>query len=388
VERHCRGLTPLAAKGTLFFDGHPRDFDEWSEAGASGWSYAEVLPYFRQAAPLEPPPQPDSLLQRFLEATTSLGFDFQLHCDSSSHTDALERRANLAILTNSLATSLLLENRKARGVCIERAGLREQLLATRGVILCAGTYGSPHLLLLSGIGPAATLQTLGVTVRHDLPGVGESLQNHPSTVLEVTTSHRPWWRMPSALWGRSPLAAIGFVKSRAREERPDLQIVFTPTPRNGGFAITLIGVRPQSRGRLTLASSDPHIAPLVDPNFLDDSDDMRQMVEGATLARRILAAPAFKSLRGVETLPGPQTRDARSWMEYIRSSIVGAHHPSSTCRMGRDSFAVVDSSLRVRGIENLRIADASVFPRVVAGDTNAAVIMVAEKAAALVRTAA
>jgi choline dehydrogenase len=388
-QRHLnnRRITLRTHTSANFSYAHPRDFDEWAEAGATGWSYSEVQPYFHHAAPPELRQPPDSLMQRFLAATASLGLDFKIHCDGNTCGAPLVRRENLTLFSNSLAVGLILEERKARGVCIERAGVSQELHATRGVILCAGTYGSPHLLLLSGIGPGPILQTLGITVRHELPGVGESLQNHPSTELQVTTSKRHW-RFLSFLWSRSTLDAIGFIKSRPREDRPDLQIVFRPTPCNSGFGITLIGVRPQSRGRLTLASPDPHIAPLVDPNFLDDSDDLRLMIEGATVARRILATPAFRTVRGIETLPGSQARDAKSWMEYIRSSTVGAHHPSSTCRMGRDSFAVVDSSLRVRGIENLRIADASVFPRVVAGNTNATVMMVAEKAAALIRTPA
>lgn len=440
--------------GMAYFRGHPRDFDEWAEAGATGWSYEDVLPYFRKAENNETWPEsryhgsggpmnvldiarPNPLVRRFLEATASLGFarceDFngpdpegfgfrqatirrgRRESVVTAYVDPIAHRQNLAIFTEALVTHVIVEARTARGVVIERNGSRVQLMATRDVILCAGTYGSPHLLLLSGIGAGAALQALGISVKHDLPGVGESLQDHPSTVLQMKTTDATSYglslkALPRALWNVfeyllfrcGPLAsnmleATGFVRSRPREERPDLQIVFmpmlynpngSPIPCGHGFGIMPIVVRPQSRGRVTLACPDPHVAPLVDPNYLDDSDDMRLMLEGATLARRILSAPAFQSLRGVEVLPGPQTRDPRSWMEYIRASTVGVHHASSTCRIGRDSFAVVDSSLRVRGIDNLRIADASVFPRVLAGNTNAAVVMVAEKAADLIRTAA
>jgi choline dehydrogenase-like flavoprotein len=333
----------------------------------------------------------------------------------TAYVDPIAHRQNLAIFTQAMVTNLVIEDRRARGVVIERDGSRLQLAATRDVILCAGTYGSPQLLLLSGIGAGAALQALGIPVKHDLPGVGESLQDHPSTVLQMKTTDPTsyglsWKALPRGAWNvleymllrRGPLAsnvleAAGFVKSRPREDRPDLQIVFmpmlrnpngSPIPRGHGFGIIPIVVRPQSRGHVMLASPDPHVAPLVDPNYLDDCDDMRIMVEGASLARRILSAPAFQSLRGVEVLPGPEIRDAASWTQYIRSSTVGVHHASSTCRMGKDSFAVVDSDLRVHGIHNLRVADASVFPRVVSGNTNAAVVMVAEKAADLIRTAA
>jgi len=441
--------------GMAYFRGHPRDFDEWAQAGATGWSYEDVLPYFRKAEHNETWPEsryhgrggpmnvldierPNPLVKRFLEATSSLGFgrcpDFNgpdpegFGCRQATirrgrresmvtaYVDPIAHRQNLTIFTEAMVTSLVIEDRRARGVVIERDdGSRTQLTATRDVILCAGTYGSPQLLLLSGIGAGAALQALGIPVKHDLPGVGESLQDHPSTVLQMKTTDSTsyglsWKALPRGVWNvleymvlrRGPLAsnvleATGFVKSRPREDRPDLQILFmpmlrdpsgSPIPRGHGFGIIPIVVRPQSRGRVTLASPDPHVAPLVDPNYLDDSDDMRIMVEGASLARRILSAPAFQSLRGVEVLPGPETRDAASWTEYIRSSTVGVHHASSTCRMGKDSFAVVDSDLRVHGIHNLRVADASVFPRVVSGNTNAAVVMVAEKAADLIRTAA
>jgi choline dehydrogenase len=440
--------------GMAYFRGHPRDFDEWAQAGATGWSYEDVLPYFRKAEHNETWPEsryhgnggpmnvldierPNPLVKRFLEAASSLGFarcpDFNgpdpegFGCRQATirrgrresmvtaYVDPIAHRQNLAIFTEAMVTNLVIEDRRARGVVIERDGSRLQLTATRDVILCAGTYGSPQLLLLSGIGAGAALQTLGIRVKHDLPGVGESLQDHPSTVLQMKTTDPTsyglsWKALPRGAWNvleymllrRGPLAsnvleATGFVKSRPREDRPDLQIVFmpmlrnpngSPIPRGHGFGIIPIVVRPQSRGRVMLASPDPHAAPLVDPNYLDDCDDMRIMVEGASLARRILSAPAFQSLRGVEVLPGPETRDAASWTQYIRSSTVGVHHASSTCRMGKDSFAVVDSDLRVHGIHNLRVADASVFPRVVSGNTNAAVVMVAEKAADLIKTAA
>jgi choline dehydrogenase len=440
--------------GMACFRGHPRDFDEWADAGATGWSYEDVLPYFRKAENNETWPEsryhgsggpmnvldirrPNPLVARFLEAASSLGYarceDFNgpdpegFGCRQATirrgrresmvtaYVDPVAHRQNLAIYTECLAMGLVIEDRKACGVIIERDGARVHLSATREVILCAGTYGSPQLLLLSGVGPGAALQALGITVKHDLPGVGESLQDHPSTVLQMKTTDTSSYgvslkALPRGLWNvleyallrRGPLAsnvleATGFVRSRPREDRPDLQIVFmpilrdpggSPIPRGHGFGIIPIVVRPQSRGRVTLACRDPHVAPLVDPNYLDDCDDMRLMLEGVTLARRILSAPAFKSLRGEEVLPGPRIRDAASWMEYIRSSAVGVHHPSSTCRIGSDSFAVVDPTLRVRGLNNLRVADASVFPRVISGNTNAAVVMTAEKAADLIRTAA
>jgi choline dehydrogenase-like flavoprotein len=412
LNNRCIPLRRGSINETAFFPGHPRDFDEWAQAGASGWGYEDVLPYFRKAGTIGARPEPrhsNPLVQRFLEAAGSLGFarcadfngpdpeGFGCHQATRARTDRIVHRQNLAIFRRSRVTGLVIEDRKARGVMLERDGTRVQLSATRDVILCAGTYGSPQLLLLSGVGSGSALQALGIPVKHDLPGVGESLHHHPSTVLQMRAADslpRGIWNVfeyvlfRRGLFASQVLEGTGFVKSRPREDRPDLQVVFMPMLRGHGFGIISIVVRPQSRGRVTLASPDPHRAPLVDPNYLDDSDDMRLMVEGATLARRILSASAFRSLRGVEVLPGPQTRDTASWTEYIRASTVGVHHASSTCRIGKDSFAVVDASLRVRGIDNLRVADASVFPRVVAGNTNAAVVMVAEKATDLVRSQA
>src|SRR6185437_7990922 len=327
--------------GMAYFRGHPRDFDEWAEAGATGWGYEDVLPYFRKAENNETWPEsryhgsggpmnvldirrPNPLVARFLEAASSLGYarceDFNgpdpegFGCRQATirrgrresmvtaYVDPVAHRQNLTILTEAVVTSLVIEDRRARGVVIERDGTRMQLSATRDVILCAGTYGSPQMLQLSGIGAGAALQALGIAVKHDLPGVGESLQDHPSTVLQMRTTDPTSYglslkALPRSLWNvceyilfrRGPLAsnvleATGFVRSRPREDRPDLQIVFmpmlrnpsgSPIPRGHGFGIIPIVVRPQSRGRVTLASPDPHVAPLVDPNYLDDSDDMR-----------------------------------------------------------------------------------------------------------------
>jgi choline dehydrogenase-like flavoprotein len=436
--------------GMVYFRGHPRDFDGWAAAGAVGWGYEDVLPYFRKAENNESwpasryhgsggpmnvldIPRPNPLVRRFLEAASSLGFnrceDFNgpdpegFGCRQATirrgrresmvtaYIDPVAQRGNLSVFTESLVTDVVIEDRKARGVMIERGGSRVQLSARREVILAAGSYGSPQLLMLSGVGVGAALQALGMAVKHDLPGVGACLQDHPSTVLQMKTTDATSYgvslkALPRGAWNvfeyallrRGPLAsnvleATGFVRSRPQAERPDLQIVFmpmlrsptgSPIPRGHGYGIIPIVVRPNSRGRVTLASADAHTPPLVDPNYLDDPEDMRLLLEGVTLARRMLATPAFSSLRGVEILPGPTAHDAATWIEYIRASTVGVHHPSSTCRMGTDPLAVVDPALRVHGIENLRVVDASVFPRVVAGNTNAAVVMVAEKAADLI----
>ncbi len=436
--------------GMAYFRGHPRDFDDWAAAGATGWSYEQVLPYFRKSENNETwsesryhgsggpmnvidIPRPNPLIRRFLEASSSLGYkrcaDFNAADPEGFGTrqatirrgrresmvtaflDPVRSRRNLEVITEAQVTRILLEAGRAQGVELERAGQSEALLAQREVILAAGAYASPQILMLSGIGAGAELQARAIAVKHELPGVGVGLQDHPASVIQMKTSDPTsygvslralprgiWNLLEYALWRGGPLAsnvleATGFVRSRPEGERPDVQYAFMPLLRNPsgspipvghGYGLIPIAVRPKSRGRVSLASPDPRAAPLIDPNYLDHPDDLRSLVDGAQIARRILAAPAFESLRGVEVLPGPDVRDEQSWIQYIRNSVVSVHHPCSTCRMGTDPLAVVDPQLRVRGIAGLRVADASVFPGVVAGNTNAAVVMVAEKGSDLI----
>jgi choline dehydrogenase-like flavoprotein len=433
--------------GMAYFRGHPRDFDDWVTDGAAGWSYEEVLPYFRKSEHNETwsesryhgrggpmnvvdIPRPNPLIRRFLEATSSLGYrrctDFNAADPEgfgprqatiragrresmvTAFVDPVRSRPNLQVITDARVTRILIEGRRAGGVELERAGVASQIRARVQVILSAGTYASPQILLLSGVGDGATLQALGMAVQHHLPGVGANLQDHPASVIQLQTGdptsygvslralpRGAWNLLEYALWRRGPLAsnvleATGFVRTRPEKDRPDLQIVFMPLLRNPsgspipvghGYGIIPIAVRPRSRGSVSLESSDPHAAPLIDPNYLDHPEDLRTLVDGLQIARRILAAPVFEPLHGVELIPGLKVNDERQLTEYARNSVVSVHHPVGTCRMGTDAMAVVDPQLRVHGLDGLRIVDASVFPRVVAGNTNAAVVMVAEKAA-------
>jgi len=436
--------------GMVYFRGHPRDFDDWAASGARGWGFADVLPYFRlsennerwQASTLHGVGgpmnvtdivRPNPLNQRFLEAARSLGFkrceDFAgLDPEGFNLRQATIRRgrresmvtaflnparprANLSVVTDATVARVLIEGGHAKGVEVLRAGQSEIFRARRDVILSAGAYGSPQVMLLSGVGPGNALQKLGIPVQRDLAGVGVGLHDHPATSLQVRTSDPTSYGLSLralprgirnileyGLAHRGPLAsnvfeATGFVRTNDQYDRPDLQLVFMPAHRNAsgfpiplghGFGIVVISVRPLSRGSVQLASPDPHAAPLIDPNFLEHPRDLRTLVAGAKLSRRLLGAPAFQGLRGVELSPGPNVRDDDSWRSYIRNSLVTVHHPCSTCRMGVDALAVVDSDLRVRGVTGLRVADASVFPAVVAGNSNAAVVMVAERAADLI----
>jgi choline dehydrogenase-like flavoprotein len=319
-------------------------------------------------------------------------------------------RHNLKVLTETLVTRVLLEGGRALGVEIERDRERRRIYARSDVVVCTGAVQSPQVLMLSGIGDGEALGAAGVTVRYHRPGVGANYHDHlaagilmemgnsESYGLSLRAAPRGAWNLLEYLFFRGgPLAsnlfeATAFVRSAPGVDRPDLQIVFQPARRNPGtfpiplghgFAISVVHLYPRSRGRVSLASPDPHVAPAVDPNLLGDPTDLPPLLRGLELARRIIAAPAFARYRAVEVQPGPEAQGEAALTEYVRRASATVHHPCGSCRMGSDENAVVDPELRVRGIEGLRVADASVFPHVVGGNTNAAVVMVAERAADL-----
>jgi choline dehydrogenase-like flavoprotein len=319
-------------------------------------------------------------------------------------------RGNLKVVTDSLVTRVLLEGGRALGVEVEREGQLKRVYARSEVVVCAGAVQSPQVLMLSGIGDGDALRAAGIAVKHPLPGVGANYHDHLAAgiLMEMKNSESygislraaprgAWNLLEYALFHRGPLAsnlfeATAFVRSQPGGDRPDLQIVFQPARRNPGtfpiplghgFALSIVNLYPRSRGRVSLASPDPHVAPAVDPNLLGDPADLPPMVRGLTLARRIIATPAFERYGAVEVQPGGDAQGEAVLTEYVRRAAATVHHPCGSCRMGSDENAVVDPELRVRGIEALRVVDASVFPHVVGGNTNAAVVMVAERAADL-----
>jgi choline dehydrogenase-like flavoprotein len=331
---------------------------------------------------------------------------------ASAFLHPVRHRRNLTVISDATVTRVVIENRRATGVEFETDGARRRVGARREVVLSGGSYGSTQVLLLSGVGDGAALKAMGIDCVHHLPAVGRTLGDHPAAATAMRTQDPQSYglsarALPRDLWNlaeyflmgrRGPLAsnlleATGFLKSRPDIERPDLQIVFIPAHRNAsgfpipfghGFGIIAINVRPKSRGSVTLQSPDPRTAPAIDPNFFSDPGDIQTILSGLRLAERILGAPAFERLKSWRILPAPEVQSDEAWLDFIRKTCVTVHHPSGTCRMGSSPDTVVDPELRVRGIEGLRVADASVFPDPVAGNSNAAVVMVAEKAADMI----
>jgi choline dehydrogenase len=437
--------------GMAYHRGHPKDYDDWAAAGNAGWSWQEVLPYFRLSennadrrdlnvhgvdGPIHVTfiAEPNRLNEAFRDAFAALG-DYR-HCDDFTGLDpegyglrqgtihrgrrdssaramlmpAL-KRPNLTVLTRSAVTGIRIEAGRAAGVDISAADGWRTVLASREVLLCAGAVHSPQLLMLSGLGPARHLESLGISVKADLAGVGANYHDHPAVPIALemrdTTSYGLSWRtLPRALWNlaeyaaarRGPLASnvfesTAFIRSRVGADRPDIQIAFQPARRNPhtfplplghGFALSVVNLYPRSRGEVRLASLDPRVAPLVNPNILADPEDSAPLLRGLHLARQLCDAPAFAPYNATEVRPGHAARSDAELKAYLREATATAHHPVGSCRMGTDEKAVVDHTLRVRGVDALRVVDASVFPSIVGGNTNAPIVMVAEKAADLI----
>jgi len=439
-----------STNGMVYFRGHPGDYDDWAAAGARGWSYAELLPYFlrsehnpsladspyhRVGGPMcvADIPQVNPLVSSFLEAVQALGLrpcadfngadpdgfglrqgtirDGRRESGVTAFLRRAQRRANLCVMVRAHAQRVLLEQRRAIGVQIDRDGSPATVLARREVILSAGAYASPALLLRSGIGPADEIRSAGVTPLHELAGVGRGLREHPAAEIQMitqdTTSYGLSWRKGPAnalallrylAFRNGPIAsnlfeAHGFIRSDPHLRRPDLQIIMVPArrnerplalPRGHGYGIISALVRPQSSGSIRLASPDAREKPVIDLNLLAEDADVVRIRTGLRLARRILAGSPFARYRASELRPGQAAQTDRQLDEHIRRTCVTVHHPTSSCRMGSDSQAVVDFDLRVRGLEALRVVDASICPTQPAGNTNAVVVMIAEKAADLI----
>jgi choline dehydrogenase len=429
----------------VYMRGQPADYDHWRQLGNAGWSYADVLPLFKKAernerlhdefhgddGPLNVAERPytNPLSHVFVEAAQQAGLPFnpdfngavQQGCGlfqvtqkngarwsaASAYLHPVAARPNLTILTKAQATRVLIEKGRAVGVEYVRRGRRHTARAAQEVLLAGGAINSPQLLLLSGVGLAEELRTLGVRVAHDLPGVGKNLQDHLNVnivqhaVKGVALDGKGRGLAPIAVAlqfllfktgpGTSNLAEAGaFAISNPGAATPDIQYHFIPaqvvdharTPMDGeGITLHACCLRPQSRGEIRLASTDPLQPPVMDPNYLAADYDLKILIAGIKQGREILAAAAFKPWLGEERLPGAASQSDAELEEFIRATAETEYHPVGTCKMGNDPMAVVDERLRVRGIERLRVIDASIMPALVSGNTNAPTIMIAEKAA-------
>jgi choline dehydrogenase len=437
--------------GMVYSRGHPRDYEDWAAGGATGWNYASVLPYFTRSennkelpasvyhgrggpVNVQKPARPNRLNAAFIGGTQSLGYpatsDFtgpdsegvglrqgtirggKRDSTAREFLHPALRRGNVVLSTESRALKIIVESGRAVGVAFERAGQRQEVRAAREVILSAGALQSPQLLLLSGIGPPAELQALGITPVHELPGVGRNLHDHLACPVLMRSKDSTSYGISARALPRGignvleylllrtgPLASnvfesVAFLKTRPGIDRPDVQFVFQPAARprpsfplpiGHGFAISPVSLYPRSRGRLTLAGPDAHAAPLIDPALLAVDEDIQPLLRAIRLARRILAAPSFSRYKAAEAAPGAGAQSDAEIADFIRSTAYTVHHQVGTCRMGTSAEAVVDPQLRAHGLLGLRIVDASVIPTIVGGNTNAVVVMIAERAADLIR---
>ena len=441
-----------SVNGMMYSRGHPPDYDHWRSLGLSGWSYAEVLPYFRRAeanwrgvsvyhgadGPLTVARhRTDGVLYPALIATAEkLGFrhlqdfhgaelegfsapDFNVHRGHRASTVTrylrpVMGRSNLKVETGALAHRVLLEGERAVGVEYQHGGELKQVHAEREVVLCGGAFNSPQLLLLSGIGPAADLATHGIEARHELPGVGRNLQDHQSVgaVYEargpitfdsqlrldrLVLSLLRWQLFGSGPIGELPVGAQGFIRLNRDSPWPEAQFLVSPVSmqarpwfpgwrRGAGhvFSIANVVLHPCTRGSVTLRSADPKDPPRILFNLLAAPEDRSTLRRMLRFVREFFAtAPAAQLVSGERT-PGAALQSDAELDAYIRRSVGTAMHPTSSCAMGVDAQAVVDHELKVRGLAGLRVVDASVMPTIVGGNTNAPVIMIAEKAADLI----
>ena len=435
--------------GLLYIRGQRQDFDHWRQLGNVGWSYEDVLPYFKKSeaqcrgadafhggeGPLSVSDQvePHEVCEAFIRAAQEVGIprndDFngatqegagyfqttmrngRRLSTARAYLKPARGRANLTVATGALTERVLVENGIAVGVQYRWHGRSITAHARGEVILSAGAFGSPQILQLSGLGPAALLRQHGISVLRDIPGIGADLQDHlqarlqyrvtrPITVNDAVNrfDRRMWAGLRYVLFRKGPLAvsagyAGGFFRTDPRLESPDVQchlLLFSADKPGGslhpwpGMTASICQLRPESRGTLRIKSADPADAPEIKLNYLSTEGDKRTMVQGLQLLRRIMGAPALKPHIAEERDPGPSCTSDADLLAFIRARGTTIFHPTSTCRMGVDEAAVVDPELRVKGIGRLRIADASVMPTVVSGNTNAACIMIGEKCSDLI----
>jgi choline dehydrogenase len=435
--------------GLLYIRGQGEDFDLWRQLGNAGWSFADVLPYFRRAEDQERGAcalhgtggplavsnvsEPHPLCEAFIEAAQQAGYPrnddfngptqegagyFQLTARNGRRWSTAVgylrpalRRSNLVLAARAHTNRILFSGKRAIGVEYSQGERTYVAHAAREVILAAGAFNSPQLLQLSGVGPAALLKSHGIGVIADMPGVGADLQDHlqvrmqyrctePITMNDVINNfrHRIGAGLRYALFRKGLLTigagyAGGFFRTSSAVATPDVQVHFIifsaestgaalhPFP---GFIASVCQLRPQSRGFVRITSADPRQPPAIQPRYLSDPIDRDTVVAGLKLLRGIMGQPAMRRYIAEERAPGPHRTSDAELLAFAREVGTTVFHPTSTCRMGPDSTAVVDERLRVRGLEGLRVVDGSIMPTVVSGNTNAAIVMIGEKCADMI----
>jgi choline dehydrogenase len=436
--------------GMVYVRGHARDFDEWQEKGANNWDYAHCLPYFKKAetwafngneyrgksGPLgvnNGNQMKNPLYQAFVDAGVEAGYfatdDYNAAAQEgfgpmhmtvkngvrSSTANAYLRpameRSNLTVITHALVHKVLLKDKKTVGVRYERKGKIFDVSVEKEVILSAGPIGSPHLLQLSGIGPKSVLEEAGIEVKHDLPGVGQNLQDHLEFYFQFRCK-KPislngqlglwkkfligsrWFFTKKGLGATNHFESCGFIRSKANIEWPDLQYHFLPAAMRydgkeafagHGFQVHIGHNKPKSRGFVKAISADPKAHPQILFNYLEHEEDREGFRACVRLTREIIHQSALDDYRGEEIQPGIHVQSDDEIDAFIRQFTESAYHPSCSCKMGNDEMSVVDPDTKVHGIDGLRVVDSSIFPTIPNGNLNAPTIMVAERAADIIR---
>jgi choline dehydrogenase len=426
----------------IYTRGNHQDFDEWHRLGNEGWAFTDVLPAFQRAerrrmngrvgGPLDVSDlrTTNPLSRAFLVACEEIGIPrnddfngpkqegagfFQVtqrsgkrHSSASAYLKPALRRNNLTVFTNAHTTRVLFEGRRAAGIEYLHSGEKLRLRAQREVILSGGAVNSPQILMLSGVGAGDELKKLGIAMVADLPGVGRNLQDHlfagavhqctkPITLAgaETLTNLLRYLIFKNGMLTSNVAEAGAFVIRADGSTRPDLELIFGPVyymnhgfsnPAGHGFSVGAVLLHPKSRGSIRIRSNNALEPPAIQPNYLTEASDLQLLTDGTKLCRRVAHARAFDAFRGEEVWPGPRAASNAEIEEFIRTTAETLYHPVGTCKMGSEDLAVVDNRLRVRGVEALRVIDASIMPTIVTGHPNAAVIMIAEKGAELIKS--
>ncbi len=437
----------------IYARGHPLDYDQWRQMGLEGWGYDDVLPFFRLSegswrgaseyhgadGPLRTaPPAIRSQLYDLLAASgEKLGYpriddyngataegiapaeftiaDGRRASTARSFLRPALRRPNLDVRTHAAVRRVVIERGRAIGIAFHQHDIERAAHARREVILCGGTYNSPHLLMLSGIGPADMLRQHGIPVVADRPDVGRNLQEHVNTFITFTCSQpisfdadlrvdrlaasaMRWLAVKTGCFAGLPIQSVCFLRTQPDSERPDIELLVSSVapeshvwfpglrkPVGHRFSSRIAVLHPRSRGHVTLRSADPDQPPRVLWNLFEDTRDLQILRDGVKAVRRLFATEPLAGVIAEEVRPGRLTASDAEIEEFLRRNCETAQHPAGTCRMGSDDDAVVDAELRVKGVDGLRVADCSIMPNVVGSNTNAPTIMIAEKAAAMIR---